>query len=83
MTLRIPFVKSQLHESVYKEVSEELEILDATQGQFDLKQVLTGKQTPVFFGSATNNFGVELLLRGFPGIPLNGTRPSSGISLKR
>jgi len=59
------FVKSNLHESVYKEVVEELEILDATQGEFDIKQVLTGKQTPVFFGSAANNFGVELLLRGF------------------
>ncbi len=32
-----PFVKSQLHESVYMEVVEELEILDATQGHFDLK----------------------------------------------
>ena len=63
--LRDPFVKDHLHESVYREVVEELEILDATQGPFDLKQVHTGKQTPVFFGSATNNFGVELLLKGF------------------
>jgi peptide chain release factor 3 len=78
-----PFVKSNLHESVYKEVVEELEILDATQGKFDLQQVLTGKQTPVFFGSAANNFGVELLLRGFleysvgpsPRMSLNGLIP--------
>jgi len=60
-----PFVKGHLHESVYKQVVEEIEILDATQGEFDLPQVLTGKQTPVFFGSAANNFGVELLLKGF------------------
>ena len=59
------FVKENLIESVYKEVVEEIEILDATQGDFDLKQVLSGKQTPVFFGSAANNFGVELLLKGF------------------
>lgn len=59
------FVKENLNESVYKEVVEEIEILDATQGDFDLKQVLSGKQTPVFFGSAANNFGVELLLKGF------------------
>ena len=39
--------------------------MDATQGDFDLSQVLKGKQTPVFFGSAANNFGVELLLKGF------------------
>lgn len=63
--LRDPFVKGNLHESVYKQVVEEIEILDATQGEFDLSQVLTGKQTPVFFGSAANNFGVELLLKGF------------------
>jgi len=60
-----PFVKSNVHESVYKEIIEELGILDATQGTFDLSQVLSGKQTPVFFGSAANNFGVELLLKGF------------------
>ena len=60
-----PFVKENLLDAVYKEFVEELEILDATQGDFDLNQVLAGKQTPVFFGSAANNFGVELLLRGF------------------
>jgi peptide chain release factor 3 len=63
--LNDPFVKSNLHPTVYKEVVEELEILDATQGEFDINQVLSGKQTPVFFGSAANNFGVELLLKGF------------------
>ena len=81
--LNDPFVEKNLHESVYKEVVEELDILDATQGEFDLKQVLAGKQTPVFFGSAGNNFGVELLLRGFleystgpsPRISLNGLVP--------
>ena len=30
---------------------------------FDLDAYLAGKQTPVFFGSAINNFGVQLLLR--------------------
>ncbi len=60
-----PLVKDTLDPQTYKEVMEELEILDATQGVFDLTQVLAGKQTPVFFGSAGNNFGVELLLKGF------------------
>lgn len=60
-----PFVKDNLHESVYKEFVEELDIIDATQDGFDLDQVLKGRQTPVFFGSAANNFGVELLLQGF------------------
>ncbi len=60
-----PSVKDILTESIYKEVVEELDILSATQGEFDLEQVLAGKMTPVFFGSAANNFGVELLLNGF------------------
>jgi peptide chain release factor 3 len=73
-----PFVKENLFEETYKEVTEELEILDATQGEFNLEQVLAGKQTPVFFGSAANNFGVELLLSGFlkystPPTPRNST----------
>ena len=28
-------------------------------------EILRGRTTPVFFGSAANNFGVELLLNGF------------------
>ena len=30
-----------------------------------LDEFLEGKQTPVFFGSAINNFGIENLLDGF------------------
>src|SRR5690606_14194930 len=32
---------------------------------FDLDKYLAGEQTPVFFGSAVNNFGVQLLLDFF------------------
>ena len=37
---------------------------DFMQGM-DLAAVRAGRQTPVYFGSAVNNFGVELLLDGF------------------
>jgi len=60
-----PLVKSILHEQTYREVVEELELLDGAQGELDIEAVLRGETTPVFFGSAANNFGVELLLRGF------------------
>ena len=60
-----PFVKSILHEDIYREVVEELEMLNIAQEGFDLNAVLSGKTTPVFFGSAANNFGVELLLKRF------------------
>jgi len=60
-----PAVKNILFEQTYKDVVEELEMLDIAHGGFDLKEILEGRSTPVFFGSAGNNFGVELLLKGF------------------
>ncbi len=59
------FVKNKVDIQSYNEVVEELGILGATQGEFDLKEVHAGRMTPVFFGSAGNNFGIELLLQGF------------------
>lgn len=31
----------------------------------DHDEIMSGKVTPMFFGSAMNNFGVELFLRAF------------------
>ncbi|MCX5565359.1 peptide chain release factor 3 [Alcaligenes phenolicus] len=47
-----PFAKAQ----------EEIELLNAAAPEFDLDLFLAGKQTPVFFGSAINNFGVQEVL---------------------
>ncbi len=47
---------------------EEVRMLDHTGGAgsaLDPAAVLRGEMTPVFFGSAINNFGVQLLLDGF------------------
>ena len=49
----------------YAQVLEEIAMLEAAGAPFDHEQVLAGKLTPVFFGSAVNNFGVQLLLDGF------------------
>ncbi len=59
------FVRSQLDERTYKHVREEIEMLEVAGEQFKRESVMQGKQTPVFFGSAKNNFGVQLLLDGF------------------
>jgi peptide chain release factor 3 len=40
-------------------------LLDSVGAQFDMTQVHAGKLTPVFFGSAMNNFGVQMLLDRF------------------
>ena len=46
-------------------LSEEINLLDGASSDFDLDQVLSGKLTPVFFGSALTNFGVEPFLNRF------------------
>ena len=48
-----------------QEAREEVELISGTTNPFNLKDFLEGKQTPVFFGSAINNFGIENLLDGF------------------
>ena len=40
-------------------------MLDGAGATFNHEAVLSGKLTPVFFGSAVNNFGVQLLLDAF------------------
>ena len=60
-----PFVRERVDEATFSKVSEELEMLDLAGSEFDQAAVLAGKVTPVFFGSASNNFGVQLLLDGF------------------
>src|SRR5580704_15684369 len=45
--------------------AEEIELVRGATARFDPQAYLAGKQTPVFFGSAINNFGVEELLTSF------------------
>jgi peptide chain release factor 3 len=60
-----PVVRERLSDATYAKLTEELAILDHAGAAFDDQAVLNGKLTPVFFGSARNNFGVQLLLDGF------------------
>ena len=46
-------------------IREEIELIQGTTNPFQLENFLEGKQTPVFFGSAINNFGIKKLLEGF------------------
>ena len=54
-----------LGERLANEAREEIELITGTTNPFNLNDFLEGKQTPVFFGSAINNFGIENLLNGF------------------
>jgi peptide chain release factor 3 len=57
-----------IHELIgdqHKELKNELELLEIAGDPFDLNRVLAGQLTPVFFGSAMNNFGVQHFLEHF------------------
>jgi len=47
------------------ELQEEIELVKGASHAFDINAYLAGRQTPVFFGSAINNFGVDELLDHF------------------
>lgn len=47
------------------EFEEQLELIRGASHKFDKAAYLRGEQTPVFFGSALNNFGVQDLLDAF------------------
>ncbi len=64
-TLQDPIVREKLDDYTFNEVTEQLDMLDGAGHPFDLEAVRAGKQTPVYFGSAVNNFGIQLLLDGF------------------
>ncbi|MEO3712488.1 peptide chain release factor 3 [Roseateles flavus] len=46
----------------YDNAKGEIELVNEAAPTFDLEQFLTGRQTPMFFGSAVNNFGVQEVL---------------------
>ena len=51
--------------SAIDELREEIELVQGASHEFSLEDYLDGSLTPVFFGSAINNFGVQILLDSF------------------
>lgn len=49
----------------YDQVLEEVELVKEAGDSFDRKKIASGEQTPVFFGSALTNFGVQTFLETF------------------
>jgi len=60
-----PEIRERMDEQSFAAAKEEIEMIDGAGATFDLAAVRGGKLTPVFFGSAMNNFGVQLLLDQF------------------
>lgn len=60
-----PVFKDLLGEFLHKQLMDELELLDIAGDDYDLDKILKGELTPVFFGSAMTNFGVQPFLETF------------------
>ena len=51
--------------SYVEDFREEIELVRGASHEFDLQAYLEGRQSPVFFGTALGNFGVEQMLNDF------------------
>ncbi len=58
-------LKAILEDRLYDKLQEDVELLDIAGNEFDLERVRSGKLSPVCFGSALTNFGIEPFLRHF------------------
>ena len=60
-----PGLDELLTKPLHDTLSEDIELLDGAAYEFNLDKVRHGMLTPVFFGSALTNFGVEPFLKEF------------------
>ena len=71
-------IRERLDAETLSAVQEEIAMLDMAGAPFDAEAVRRGELTPVFFGSAMNNFGVQLLLDSFLAHAQSPTPRSAG-----
>jgi len=76
-----PKAREMVGEDAYASFRESLEVIGAAGTQFDVAEYRAGRQTPVFFGSALTNFGLEPFLQALVDLaPPPQPRPSdSGV----
>lgn len=65
LSIDSPDLEARLGENLYATLHDDIELLDIAGYNFDLDKVRHGKLSPVFFGSALTNFGVEPFLESF------------------
>ncbi|MEO8140341.1 MAG: EF-Tu/IF-2/RF-3 family GTPase, partial [Gemmatimonadota bacterium] len=63
--LASPALVERLGATVVQQLSDEIHLLDGAGHPFSREEFLAGKLSPVYFGSALNNFGVEAFLQEF------------------
>lgn len=57
--------KDILGDKLYEKLCEDIELLDVAGDPFDMGKVKNGELTPLYFGSAMTNFGVQPFLEDF------------------
>ena len=60
-----PLLTEFIGEEAREQLEEEIELLDGASADYDQEKVDKGELSPVFFGSALTNFGVEIFLNYF------------------
>ncbi|MBQ5960345.1 MAG: peptide chain release factor 3 [Firmicutes bacterium] len=60
-----PNLDEMIGAEAHQTLSDDIELLDGANYEFDVKEVEHGNLSPVFFGSALTNFGVEPFLKEF------------------
>jgi peptide chain release factor 3 len=73
----VRYGEEDLSKNIFDEAQSEAELVRGAGHGFDREAYLTGKQTPVFFGSALNDFGVQEVLDALVDhAPPPGSRPA-------
>ncbi|MDO4489550.1 MAG: peptide chain release factor 3 [Lachnospiraceae bacterium] len=60
-----PHLLDVITEEQKQTLEDEIELLDGAAAEFDIEKISKGELSPVFFGSALTNFGVETFLQHF------------------
>ena len=61
-----PHLLDVVDEDQKEQLMDEIELLDGASAEFDQELVSKGELSPVFFGSALTNFGVETFSAALP-----------------
>ncbi len=64
-TLDDPAAREILGSEAHDRLRQDVELLDAAGAAFSRESFLAGEQSPLFFGSALTNFGIEPFFRAF------------------
>ncbi|MDB5101188.1 MAG: prfC, partial [Cyanobacteria bacterium RYN_339] len=78
MKLGDPAVVEAIGQTLLDQLNEDIEMLDIAGDPFDAARVVAGDLSPMYFGSAMSNFGVEPFLDSFVGLaPKPGPKPTA------